>query len=192
MGTPRPAAPAGVLQGTAHRHLGGFFRPDLGFGFASMSTSQNGVDVQISGPAGTFGLAAGSAISEDTILAFHVWDAVVTNPTVSVAGSTINNANATLTLIAFGPELNLYSSDNWYFAVTPSLTRATLATSGNSTNTNWGYGMRAAVGKEWWEGDHWGLGIAAHFSVSVNQDSGTNPATWTGLATTIAFSLTYN
>ena len=63
---------------------------------------------------------------------------------------------------------------------------------GTSNDTNWGFGLRAALGKEWWVSDHWGLGIAGHVSLTVNQDSGTNPPTWTGLGATVAFSATYN
>ncbi|GAC1537636.1 MAG: hypothetical protein NVS2B9_03980 [Myxococcales bacterium] len=49
-----------------------------------------------------------------------------------------------------------------------------------------------ALGKEWWGSSHWGLGLAAHLSMSVNQESGTNPPTWTGWGATVAFSATYN
>src|SRR2546428_4983252 len=112
----------------------------------------------------TFGIAVGGALSENNILAFHVWDVVATNPTISAGGSTFRNADATVTLIAFGPEYTVYTKDNIYFALTPSLTRGTLSTSGRSSDTNWGFGLRGAVGKEWWVGDHLGLGVAGHLS----------------------------
>jgi hypothetical protein len=188
---PTTAAP-GDLLGTAHRHVGAFFRPDLGAGYIAMSASQNGVDAQISGVAGTFGIAVGGAVSENTILAFHLWDAVATNPTLSLGGVSTNNANATVTLIAFGPELSIYSANNLYFSVTPSLTRAAFAAGGTSSDTNWGYGLRAAVGKEWWVSENWGLGVAGHLSLTVNDDSGPNGPTWTGWGATVAFSATYN
>jgi hypothetical protein len=184
-------APTGASS-TVHRHLGGFFRPDLGFGYARASASSGGTDMSISGPAGTFGIAAGGAVSEDTILAFHLWDVVVSNPTVSMGNTTVNNANATLTTIAFGPEITTYSKENVYFSVTPSLSRATLSIQGSSADTNWGFGIRGALGKEWWVSDHWGLGVAGQVSFSLNQDSGTNPPTWIGWGATVAFSATYN
>jgi len=192
---PVEAPPRGIpapRTDTVHRHLGGFIRPDLGFGYASMSASQNGTDASIGGLAGTFGFAAGGALSENSILAFHLWDLVVTNPDVTINNSTFNNANATLTIIALGPEYTAYFSNNAYFSITPSLSRATLATSGNSADTNWGFGLRAAIGKEWWVGDHWGLGVVGHISFSVNEDAGSNPPTWSGWGATVAFSATYN
>jgi hypothetical protein len=194
--TPDPAKPPPpsqiglVRDSTTHRHLGGYIRPDLGFGYVSASASSS--DVSISGAAGSFGIAAGGAVAEDIIVAFHLWDVAATNPTVSVGGTTVNNADATLTVVAFGPQITTYSTDNFYFSITPSLTRATLSSQGTDSSTNWGFGARAAVGKEWWVSDHWGLGLAAQFSLSINQDSGTNPPTWTGWGGTLAFSATYN
>jgi hypothetical protein len=37
--------------------------------------------------------------------------------------------------------------------------------------------MRGAVGKEWWAGDHWGLGVVGHLSLSFNKDSGSGSPT---------------
>jgi hypothetical protein len=188
---PRREGPINALD-APHRHLGGFVRPDLGFGYLQASGSQNGVDGTISGPAATLGIAVGGALSENVILAFHVWDMVVTNPTITVGGTTLKNADATVSLIAFGPEYTVYTKDNVYFAVTPSLTRGRVSTSGGSSDTNWGFGMRGAVGKEWWVGDHWGLGVAGHISFSINQAADASGLTWTGWGATIAFSATYN
>jgi len=177
---------------TRHRHLGGFIRPDLGFGFMTTFASQNGNDVAISGLAGTFGLAAGFALSENSILALHFWDSVATNPEVSVNGSTSSTSDTTLTLLAFGPEYTYYTGGNYYFSFSPALTRATLSSGGSAGDTNLGIGLRLAVGKEWWASDHWGLGLAGHLSMSSNVDSSTNGPTWNTWSATIAFSATYN
>lgn len=176
---------------TRRRHLGGFIRPDLGFGYVAMRTSQNGTDASITGFAGTFGMAVGRALSENSILAFHLWDAVLSHPSVSMGGSS-GSPNTTVALFAFGPEYTAYSKENFYFSVSPSLTRVSVETNGVSGGTNWGLGMRAALGKEWWAGDHWGLGVVGHLSVSFNQDAGQNAPTWTTWAGTVAFSATYN
>jgi hypothetical protein len=190
-GQPPGTSSAAALD-TRHRHLGGFVRPDLGFGYVYMSASSNGTDASIKGLAGSFGVAAGGALSENSILAFHFWDVVATNPTVTVGGFAPSNADATLTIIAFGPEYTRYFGDNLYFSITPSLSRATLSTGGNSSDTNWGFGLRAGLGKEWWVSDHWALGAVGHLTFSANQDSGSNPPTWTGWGGTVAFSATYN
>jgi hypothetical protein len=164
----------------------------LGFGYLSSSASQNGVDANIKGFAGTFGIAAGIAVAENHILAIHIWDAIATSPTVTVGGTTTTNPNATVSFIAVGAEYTAYMSQNLYLSISPALTRGTLAVSGNSSDTSWGIGLRTALGKEWWISDHWGLGIVGHLSLSSNQDTGTNPPTWISWAATVAFSATYN
>jgi len=187
---PHPTAPAAL--DTRHRHLGGFIRPDIGFGYHEMRTSSGGVDMKFSGFAGTIGFAAGGAITENSILAVHLWDTAITDPKVSSGGASGTASDTTLSLVAIGPQYTLYTRDNFYFSLTPSLSRVNLRSNGVSGDTNWGFGLRTAVGKEWWVGDHWGLGVVGHLSFSVNQDSGSNPPTWTGWGTTIAFTATYN
>ena len=179
------------LSDTRHRHLGGFIRPDLGIGYLTTSASQGGVDANLRGLAGTFGIAAGGALSEDIILAFHVWDAVVSDPTYSGGGSS-GTASGTLALLGLGPEYTMYSNQNYYFSISPSLTRMSASSGSGSSATKWGLGLRAALGKEWWAGDHWGLGVAGHLSMSLNEDSGSNAPIWTTWAFTVAFSATYN
>ena len=51
------------------------------------------------------------------------------------------------------------------------------SSNGRSGDTDWGFGMRGAVGKEWWAGDHWGLGVVGHLSLSFNKDSGSGSPT---------------
>jgi hypothetical protein len=176
---------------TYHRHLGAFIRPDLGLGYVAMSASNGGTDVTIKGAAGTFGFAAGGALSENSILAFHLWDTVMSNPTVS-SGGLSSDLNGDVTLLALGLQYTAYSQQNFYFSFSPSLTRAHFSGNGSSGDTDWGFGMRAAVGKEWWVGDHWGLGLVGHLSASWNKDSGSNSPTWNTWGATIAFSATYN
>jgi hypothetical protein len=187
---PPAVAPYGPRQAfdTRHRHFGGFLRPDLGFGYYTTSASANGSSASMSGFAGTFGLAAGGALSENNILAAHLWDTVVRNPTLSSPGFS-GTANGDLTMWAFGPEYTHYTADNLYFSISPSLSR--LSTSDGS-DTDWGFGLRAALGKEWWVSDHWALGAVGHVSFSVNDAPGGNGPTWTSWALTVAFSATYN
>jgi len=189
--TPVPGSSATQIHETRHRHLGGFIRPDLGFGYLNTNASQGGINASVSGFAGTFGFAAGSALSENSILAFHFWDVVVKDPSVSVGGST-GTSNGSISLFALGPEYTVYSKENYYFSISPSLSRLSTESSGSSGDTNWGFALRTAVGKEWWVSDHWGLGVASHFSMSFNEDSGSNPPTWSTFAFTVAFSATYN
>jgi hypothetical protein len=187
---PRPEATTKALD-TRHRHEGFYIRPDLGFGYLRASGSPGGVDASIGGAGATFGIAVGGTVSENSVLAFHLWDMVVSNPSYSIGGTTVENIDATLTLLAFGPQYTHYTPDNLYFSLTPSLTRATLTSQGSTEDSNWGFGMRAAIGKEWWVADRWGLGVAGHLSLTVNK-APADAGTWTGWGASIAFSATYN
>ena len=184
--------PTSKALDTTHRHLGLFIRPDVGIGYFRASASPGGVDTSLSGLAGTFGIAVGGAISENSILAFHVWDMVVTNPTYTTGGTTYENVDATVTIMAFGPQYTAYTADNVYFSVTPALTRGSISTQGSTSDSDWGFGLRGAIGKEWWVADRWALGIAGHVSLSTNRAPGTDGGTWTSWGASVAFSATYN
>src|SRR5207302_2959767 len=66
---PSTGAPTAAPLNTWRRHFGAFIRPDLGFGYVYTSASSNGTDASIKGLAGSFGFAAGAAVSENNILA---------------------------------------------------------------------------------------------------------------------------
>jgi hypothetical protein len=174
---------------TAH-HRGLFFRPDLGIGYLHMSATEGGNDDAAYGAAGAFGIAIGGAIQPNHILAFHLWDAVISNPTFSSNGTSASPGNSAAGLIAFGPEYTFYSETNFYFSLSPGLSRLHLESGGVGADSDWGFGLRAAVGKEWWVSDNWGLGLVGQLSFSANSDNGV--ATWTTWGATLAFSATYN
>jgi hypothetical protein len=184
------AAP--VKDSTRHRHLGGYFRPDLGFGYLTTAASQNGSDVSIGGLGETFGIAVGGAVSENSILAVHLWDAEANDPELSANGTTISTTDSSLSLMGVGPEYTYYTAQNFYFSLSPSLTHISTSSGSQSGESDWGLGLRAAVGKEWWVSDHWGMGLAGHLSMSTNQDSVADGPTWSSWAFSVAFSATYN
>jgi hypothetical protein len=179
------------------RHVGLFIRPDLGFGYQSSSESAGGATATISGFSAIAAVSVGGAVSENLILAAHVFDAVAINPDVSVSGmGSTSTTDTTVSFLGMGPELTYYFMPaNIYVSGTLALTRLSVSSHGNTANTNWGAGGRFAVGKEWWVSDHWGLGAKAHVSISANEDpdpgTGRSNTLWTwGLG--LAFSATYN
>ena len=62
------------VESTAHRHLGFFFRADLGVGYLSSSAhASDGPFPPVSGVFGPLGLAVGGAVAENWILAGELW-----------------------------------------------------------------------------------------------------------------------
>ncbi|HET9598239.1 MAG TPA: hypothetical protein VFP65_21810 [Anaeromyxobacteraceae bacterium] len=174
-----------------HRHLGFYFRPDLGFGFMSMSESSSFGDMKISGATGVFGLHIGGAIQENLILGFHLYDAVIVNPTIELNGVSQTFSDATAGLVGFGPELTYYfMPQNIYLSTTLALSKATIERNGTSGSTDTGFGARVSLGKEWWVSRHWGLGAVGHLDFASNKDGAAG--TLQTLGASIAFSATYN
>jgi hypothetical protein len=184
----------GAEVSTDHRHLGFYFRPDLGFGYVSMSETASGVDLKISGAAGVFGLHVGGAVQENLILGFHLYDAVITNPTFEAGGLSSTPGNSSATLVAFGPELTYYvMPQNLYFSGTLALSKVTVDGLGQKGSTETGFGARVSLGKEWWVSSHWGLGLVGHLDYASNKDGGgAGAGTLQTLGASLAFSATYN
>ncbi len=189
-----PAAaqvPAG--DPTVHRHLGFFLHLDLGLGALASSASTPIGDVKLSGGGGNFSIAAGGAVAENFILAGHIWDHVVSDPKVEVGGISGTATNSTLGLVGYGLNLTYYfRPSNLYLSATPSVTVLTVKSGGQSYDTEAGFGVQLAVGKEWWVSDHWGLGLNGQLAVASNKDKGAGAPTWGSAAIAIAFSATYN
>ncbi len=193
---PPPDAPqlAPPAESTARRHLGFFLRLDSGLGYLGSSASQGGVDLSISGFAIPTGVAVGWAVAENFILAGDLWASVAISPSVNAGGQSAPSvADSSLVLEGIGLNLTYYfMPHNAYVSVTPSVVVTALNVKGVSYSTQTGFGGKVCVGKEWWVGDHWGLGVAAQFHFGINKDNGTNPPTWTSLGGGLAFSATLN
>ena len=184
---------------TAHRHLGFALRLELGYAYDSMSTDVPGFgSLKLSGGGAGFAVAVGGAISENFILGFQAWDGIASKPTVELSGVGSGTASGNAGVVGYGVLLNWYlAPSNVYLYATPSATRLTVTNeSGGTTSTatsEWGFGLRLGIGKEWWVSDHWGVGVTAWYGYSSNKDSSASGApTWTTNAFGINFSATYN
>jgi hypothetical protein len=182
------------LDSTIHRHLGFFVQMDIGPAYLGTSASSGSFDRKMSGGAGEFGVAIGGAVVEDLILAGHLWGFSAPSPTVKDHGGTVSTSG-TLTLDLSGIGLNAtyyFMPLNLYLSLTPSIATLTAKANGVKEETKNGFGLRAAVGKEWWVSDHWGLGLDGHLAFASNQAKGTGGPTWGTFALGVAFSATYN
>ena len=92
-------------------------------------------------------------------------------------------------LSGVGLNVTYYTPSNFYFSATPSVTVLNVETDDEDYETDAGFGVRVAIGKEWWVGDEWGLGLNGQFALSSNEDEG---ETWTTTWVGIAFSATFN
>ncbi len=179
---------------TYQRHLGFFFRPELGFGYATSSASDAGADLTIKGGGASFAIAVGGAVTENFIVGAQAWDVVTTSPTIELGGTSASTSSDTSSgVVGYGLLLNWYFDNNFYLALTPSLTRLTFSDNGTSYTSDWGFGLRGTIGKEWWVANHWGLGVAGGLGLSSNKDGAYSGApTWTTWGFSLNVSATYN
>ncbi len=182
----QPYPPPSYLSPTAHRHLGFALRLDGGFGY---TTSSAGGGSSMDGASGLFGIVLGGAVSENLILGGELWATGVSSPSSSGTFSAIT----TFAVGGVGVNLTYYVMPaNVYLSASPSITTMSVDLGGTHINTDAGFGMKLAVGKEWWVGDHWGIGLAGQFLFSANKEKIPSPPTWNTVAAGVAFSATFN
>jgi len=178
-----------------HRHQGMFMRLDAGGGYLKASTTLSGSDASLAGPAGSFGFSLGTNVIEDLSLFGHLGMSIVTNPKVTMSGSSSTGGDNSVNFVALGGGASYYFMPyNFYVSGMVMMTRLTATLNGTDASTNAGIGAKVAIGKEWWVGDQWGIGVAGQFSFGSNPDqgSGSNVPTWTTITPALAFSATFN
>ena len=177
---------------TVHRHLGFYLHLDLGVGYLGTSASDVSAAPSLSGAGLPLSIVIGGAVAEDWILAGDLWGAGGPSPSGGSWGTSVLS----------GVGLNVthyFMPANVFVSLSPSFTALTVDTGQGFTGqsfveqTKTGFGAKLVVGKEWWVGDHWGLGVAAEGFFAVNHDNGTgSTGTWTTFGGGFVFSATYN
>jgi hypothetical protein len=175
-------------ESTVHRHLGFFLHLDIGVGYLGTSASQAAGGSSLSGAALPLSIAIGGAVAEDWILAGEIWAAGGPSPSGWAWGATVVS----------GAGLNVthyFMPANVFVSLTPSFTALVIENGqGFVERTKTGFGAKLAIGKEWWVGDHWGLGVAAEgfFAINKNNGSGATAGSWNTFGGGLVFSATYN
>jgi hypothetical protein len=193
---PPPYYRAMLYDPTAFRHVGLFFRFDLGLGYLGASTSPSttlfGFD-SAHGLAGELGVAMGGAVRENLLVGGHFWANSVAAPTLRDRGASIaTGGDFSSTLFGIGPSFDYYfMPQNVYVTITPSLTWVRFSDFFGDFDTDPGFGTRLALGKEWWMTGHWGVGLAGWYAFSFNR-AGNGAGTWRTFAGGLAFSATLN
>ena len=183
-------AAAGEEDG-AHRHRGLFLRLEAGGGYLRSSATVDGLAASISGPAGSVGISLGGNFQENWSVFGHLSWSAAPSPTVSLADS--SGTQSLSSFLSWGPGVNYYFMPSNVYASAMVLLTGLFATSrsGDSGSSEIGLGFKLAVGKEWWVGDRWGLGVAGQFSFGSNQDQG-SPSHWKTISPALAFSATFD
>jgi hypothetical protein len=193
-GNPAPAPGTPGAPGhdpTARTHDGFFLRFHIGpAGFAASAT--DGVDeVTVSGSGGGFGLALGAAVKPRVIVYLEVFDDIAIGPTLEVNGqSATASDDVRAGVIGIGPGIAYYFPSNVYVSATFAVAKLTIQEDGEEVaESDTGFGVSAALGKEWWVSSQWGLGVAGQMFLGTIPDG---DAEWSTAGVMLAFSATYN
>lgn len=188
------ATSAARAQDGVHTHDGFYLGLELGPGHFATGLDGPAGRLEFSGVASQLGVAVGLAVQENLIFAAHLWGVSASDPDVEVDGESVGDVPEAAGISALGLNVTHYFMPaNAYLSVTPSVTIQRVdRDEGADGSTERGFGMRFAVGKEWWVSADWALGVNAQFVFSRNEDQGTNPPTamarWFGAT----FSATFN
>ena len=147
-------------------HDGFFLKLGLGGGYTSYGNADDAVDSTLSGGAIEFDLSIGGTIADNLALyAFSAANAVP-NPTLTVGSVEAESDDTVLTLRSFGVGLSYYLMPaNVSLSIGAGITSAELEvrdpdSSVRITGTSdIGPYAFVGIGKEWWVGDEWGLGL---------------------------------
>ncbi len=188
-----------LAGGEARTHDGFFLRLSTGFGAANADISDATGSLEISGTAGDVNLAVGGMISPNLALHGTLWGWSMSDPdgklSITGFGSGSGTLNGDLTMGAIGAGVTYYiMPSNFYLS--GSLGMGSLnGTKDMDGKTKPGLALDGTVGKEWWVGDAWGLGLNGGISYFSSKDDtilGGIPENWSGPAFALRFSATFN
>lgn len=114
-------------------------------------------DLKFSGPSGDINFALGGIVSPNTAVHATLLGWVVSDPDAQRNGTTVGTVNGDFELSGGGVGLTHYFMPaNVYVSPTLGLGRLSI----DNDHTNIGLVTDLTVGKEWWVGSQWGLGVA--------------------------------
>jgi hypothetical protein len=178
--------------GEARTHDGFLLRLSAGGGYGATSADTPLGELDISGPAGDVNFAIGGAVAPNLILHGTLWGWAVSEPDVELGGASATAEDATLSMSAFGVGITYYMMPaNFY--ISPSIGAAELEIEEDnvSANSDTGIAFDFTLGKEWWVGDNWGLGVAGDVNFHKIPD-GDLDEDWTGPGLGLRFTATMN
>lgn len=187
------ACPA-YAGGQPREHDGFFMRLSLGGGSGNASVEESGVKAELKGGAADMNLAFGGMVSKNLALHGTMWGWGVQDPDVEITSLGTAAANGLLGMSAIGPGVTYYLMPaNVYFS--GSIGIGSLSGSDElDGSTGTGFALDATVGKEWWVGDNWGLGLAGDFTYLSAKDTDFSifNESWSVTSFGLRFSATFN
>ncbi len=173
-------------------HDGGFFlRLSAGSGYAQTELGDPTV-MKYYGPCGDVNFAVGGVVLRNLALHGSLFGWTIIDPSLEI-GTIPGEINGSLMLSGFGAGITYYIMPiNIYISPSVGIGRLTLESNGQTGETEMGPFFDFTVGKEWWVGGSWGLGVAGTVGYHSVQESEEIDVNWSGYSLAVRFSATLN
>lgn len=175
--TSTAAGPAVVDQPSAtntstEEHSGFYLGMQIPIGL--LSVSEDGGDTVLDGTGPGFNLLIGGTPLPNLVLYGELSVVRAVNPDFESGGNSQTLDDAVMNLVQFGPGIVYYfMPSNIYVGGSVLLSRTTLEYDGEMfAESEMGIGVALRVGKEFWVGKDWGLGIGLESRVARMSDKG--------------------
>lgn len=185
-------ASAALASGDARTHDGFYLRLQGGPGGVRSSNADE--DISVKGAGGGLNIEIGGALTENFILYGKLFGASVPSPDLQVGGITFEDVgnDVNLGVGAVGAGVTYYFMPvNLYVSAAVSASQLSLEADDERGETEVGPGLHLGVGKEWWVGDQWGLGVGAELALARVDEQGGNTR-WNVGTLLVMFSATFN
>jgi hypothetical protein len=161
----------------------------------------DGTETSVAGLGLATDIAIGGAIVENLILHADIYQLTLFNPTVYVDDTEVGPADQFGDVNGVGQDVRLaglgigvtyyFMPVNLYLSGSIGLGQAVFeGDHGDTEGSDLGFGFNAMIGKEWWVGADWGIGVAGQLLFISAQDDVLGNIN--GLAASVLFSATYN
>jgi hypothetical protein len=188
------AAQAGPRPQT---HDGFFLRLAPGVGGAGTKIESGGDEINMDGSAGVLNIAVGGMVTETMALHGTLFGWSIADPDAEIieGGTEIGSGelDGTLTLGGVGIGItNYFVPSNVYISATVGAASLELDIDGlGDAESDTGFAGEFSVGKEWWVGDNWALGVAGVLGFHSIPDSDVDE-NFKGPHLGVLFSATFN
>jgi len=163
-----------VINSGVHQHDPGFFiRLTTGFGYARTLTEVLNDDLmEFSGLSSAARIQIGGAVSENLIIYGEFGAIIQVDPSWELLGQSVENGpDVKVTVSDFGAGITYYIMPaNVYFSLSLLGSGVSLEVGEAEFESDIGFGINVMIGKEWWVGDDWGLGVAGFGYYSAMDD----------------------
>jgi hypothetical protein len=189
-----PSADETATSGPVHDGLYMQFTPGVGVA-ATAAKLDDGSTVSLAGAGGSFGIAIGAALSHNWILAADLSGTSVFGPTFKKGDMEVKTDDDIKWNTAYVGAMAAYYVMPINLRISGGLGALRMALDVphmDLTRSNFGVAAKLGVGKEWWLGNHWGLGVNLEAVAGAIPDDSTSGKGWGFFSTDLAVSATYN